>query len=104
MPSVLEQLLAMEHTLKEWMGTDQGAAFLDFVRQEPTRHLSAFSGASPEAVVAGMLHSIEITAAYLREKLAVPLTVRADVKIVIAELSPPRSLSVEERGQFKDEP
>jgi hypothetical protein len=90
MTSIQEQLLIMERTLKEWMGTDQGATFLNSVRQESTSISPALSGASPEGVAAGKLHSIEIAAAYLREKLGVPLIVRAEVKIISGELSPPR--------------
>src|SRR5579862_5356769 len=100
MPSILEELLTIERTLKEWLGTDQGATFLDGVHQETTQHLVPFSGASPEGVAAGTLYSIEIAAAYLREKLGVTLTGRSAVKISSGELSPPRPLSPDELDQF----
>lgn len=88
MSSMIEQLLAMERTLKGWIGTDNMAAFIEAAHQE-AEHIPLYAaGASSEAFVAGTLFSIEHAARMLRERLNVPLTGVARVEIEAARLLP----------------
>jgi hypothetical protein len=88
MESVIQQLLAIEATLKGWIGTDNCAAFL-VDAQNDAEHIPAYAqGASSASVAAGLLFSIETAAQSLREHLNVPLTVVSQVMITSITLEP----------------
>lgn len=91
MESILEQLLAMDQTLKSWLG-ENGRFFVEAAKQD-RGHIPPYAqGASPEVVAAGALHSIEIAAKYLRERLGVTLITGASVKIISGGLHIPTPL------------
>lgn len=102
MTSPLEKLLEIERTLKEWMGTDQGKAFRDSVRQDAA-HIPTYihQGTAPEAVAAATLHSIEIAAQYLGEQFGIPLIARGSVKLIGGGVQPPAPLP-DENDQPKE--
>lgn len=81
MESVIQQLLAAESMLKAWIGTDNCKSFIDLVRND-AEHIPEYAqGATSEAVVAGLLLSIQTGAKTLQDHLNVPLTVVCKVEV-----------------------
>jgi hypothetical protein len=89
MDSILKQLFAMEHTLKEWMGTENGATFRAAVEDEAENIPPGFAR-TPQGVAAGTLHSIEIAARMLRKQFGLTTTMIGAIKVSAAEIQPPQ--------------
>jgi hypothetical protein len=72
MSSPIKQLLEIEQVLKAWIGTDNATGFATSTRADAEHIPPHAERASPEAIAAGTLFSIEHAARFLRNSLAVP--------------------------------
>jgi hypothetical protein len=89
MDSIIQQIIAMEATLKAWIGTDNCASFIEAAHND-TEHIPAYAqGASSAGFVAAGLLSIEAAANALRRHLNIPLTSVSRVTITSITLDPP---------------
>lgn len=86
MSSPIKQLLEIEQVLKAWIGTDNATNFVK-AAQTDAEHIPPYDEkASPEAIAAGTLFSIEHAARFLRNSLAVPFEGVAKIELIAPTL------------------